>query len=157
MDAMIWMLLPVFTALGSALLAFFLMQARLEVAIAKEREALAEAQAVIRSNEKLVEERVRATEQEMRRKSLDEFLADFRVEERHYMKESKSLFLRQKSMVLQERLFFRNIPLSDWVTHEMTVEENSDLHHLVKAASVFSAKGLGGATPNGHHKLLQEA
>ena len=146
MDAMLWMFLPVFTAGGSALLAFFIMQARLEVAVAKEREALAEAEATIKSNQKLMEESVRATEEQTRRRSMDDFLADFRVEERHYMKESKSLFLNKKSMVLQERLFFRNIPLSDWVSHEMTVEEGSDVRSLAKACSVFSSQSVAGST-----------
>jgi hypothetical protein len=45
-------------------------------------------------------------------------------------------------MVLQERLYFRNIPLSNWVEHELTVEEGSDLTNLLRAASVFSAKKL---------------
>jgi len=154
MDAMLWMFLPVFTASGSALLAFFIMQARMEVAVAKERESIAEAKATIKSNEKLLEQKVKATEEETKRRSMDEFLADFRVEERHYMKESKSLFLSRKSMVLQERLFFRNIPLSDWVNHELTVEEGSDLRSLAKACSIFSTKSLNGAESNGAAKLL---
>ena len=149
MDAILWLFLPVFTAAGSALLAFFIMQARLEVAVAQERETLAEARATIKSNEKLMEQKVEAAEEKARRKSMDDFLADFRVEERHYMKETKSLFLRQKAMVLQERLFFRNIPLSDWVNHEMTVEENSDLQQLAKACSVFSTKTIGSGNSNG--------
>ena len=28
-------------------------------------------------------------------------------------------------MILQERLYFRNIPLSNWVEHEMIVEDNA--------------------------------
>jgi hypothetical protein len=62
--------------------------------------------------------------------------------------------MKQKAMVLQERLYFRNIPLSDWITHEMTVEEHSDIHQLAKACSVFSAKSLGAGNSNGA-KLLQ--
>ena len=152
-EAILWMFLPVFTAAGSALLAFFIMQARMEVAVAKERETLAEAKAAIKSNEKLLVEKVKATEEETRRRSMDEFLGDFRVEERHYMKESKSLFMNRKSMVLQERLYFRNIPLSDWVNHELTVEEGSDVHALAKACSVFSTKSLDAPGANGA-KLL---
>ena len=153
MDAILWMFLPVFTAAGSALLAFFIMQARLEVAVAQEREALAEAQALIKSHEKLMEQKVKAAEEEVRRKSLDDFLADFRVEERHYIKETKSLFLKQKAMVMQERLFFRNIPLSDWVNHEMTVEEDSDLQQLAKACSVFGTKTIASGNGDGARLL----
>ena len=117
MDAMLWMFLPLFVAAGSALLSFFIMQSKLEVAVSRERETLAEARAVIMTHARSMEETIRATEECSRRKALDEFLADFRVEERHYMRESKSLFLNRKSMVLQERLYFRNIPLSNWVEH----------------------------------------
>ena len=122
-DALLWILLPVFIAAGSALLSFYMMQARMEVAISKEREVLAEARAEIRTQKSTMEERVKATEQEARRRALDEFMQDFRVEERHYFRENKSVTARQKSMILQERLYFRNIPLSSWVEHEMVVEE----------------------------------
>jgi hypothetical protein len=146
MDAFLWMFLPLFTATGSALLAFFIMQARMEVVVAKERESQAEARARIATHERVLGEKIKATEEEVRRKALDEFLADFRVEERHYMRESKSLFMNRKSMVLQERLFFRNIPLSNWVERELTVEEGSDLHKLAQACSIFSAGALTNAT-----------
>ena len=42
------------------------------------------------------------------------------------------LFMNRKSLVLQERLFFRNIPLSNWVEHEMVVEEGADIDKLAK-------------------------
>ena len=142
MDAMLWMFLPLFVAAGSALLAFYIMQSKLEVAVAKERETLAEARALITTHARSMEETIRATEETTKRKSFDEFLADFRVEERHYVRESKSLFLNRKSMVLQERLFFRNIPLSNWVEHEMVIEDGGDIQKLAKACSVFSSRSM---------------
>ena len=144
MDAMLWLFMPLFVAAGSALLAYFVMQSKLEVAISKERETMAEARAAIATHAKTLEETIKATEERTRRQALDDFLADFRVEERHYSRESKSLFLNRKSMVLQERLFFRNIPLSNWVEHEMVVEDGGDLQKLAKACSVFSARGMAG-------------
>jgi hypothetical protein len=146
MDGLIWMFLPLFIAAGSALLSFYIMQARMEVAIAKERETLAQVRATLDSQQQVMEERIRTAEETTQRKAFDSFLGDFRVEERHYVRESKSLFMNKKSMVLQERLFFRNIPLSNWVEHEMTVEEGGDLSKLISAASVFSARGLGERT-----------
>ena len=77
MDAMLWMMLPMFTAAGSALLAFYIMQARMEVAIAKEREALVEARAKLRGMEREVDVRVKAAEEETRRRSFDDFLTPF--------------------------------------------------------------------------------
>ncbi|MBK5294265.1 MAG: hypothetical protein JJE04_21615 [Acidobacteriia bacterium] len=140
---MIWMFLPMFTAVGSALLAFYIMQAKLEVAIAKEREALIEAKAILNSHEQQTEAKMKAVEETTRRRSMDDFLADFRVEERHYMRENKSLFLNRKSMVLQERLYFRTLPLSNWVEHELTLEEGGDIQSLARACSIFSTKGFG--------------
>ena len=147
MDVMLWMMLPLFTAAGSALLAFYIMQAKLEVAVAKERESLVEARAKLAGMEREIESRVKAAEEESRRRSFDDFLGDFRVEERHYMRESKSLFMKKKSMVLQERLFFRTIPLSNWVEHELTVEEGSDVRNLARAASIFTTKVAGATSP----------
>ena len=150
MDALVWMFLPLFVAAGSALLAFYIMQARMEVAVAKEREALAEAKAVISTHAEIVEQKVRAAEECTRSQALNDFLADFRVEERHYLRESKSLFMNRKSMILQERLYFRNIPLCNWVEHEMPVEEGGDVQQLAKACSIFASRALGaGAGTNG--------
>lgn len=157
LDAFVWMFLPVFVAAGSALLAFYIMQARMEVAIAKERESLAEARAVINSHKITIEERVRATEEAARRKAMDEFMQEFRVEERSYMRESKTMFSNKKLMVMQERLFFRNIPLSNWVEHEMLIEEGSDAQQIAKSCSVFSTKSLSEDTRTQVGRLLDEA
>ena len=158
-DAIIWMLLPVFVAAGSSLLSFFIMQARMEVAVSREREVLAQVRAQLSAQKEVMEERVHRTEEETSRRCFDTFLADFRVEERHYTKESKSLFVSKKLMVLQERLFFRNIPLSNWVEHEMTLEEGGDMSRLAQATSIFMPKGLmnggTGKEPVAMPKLLR--
>ena len=139
-DALIWVLLPVFVAAGSALLSYAIMQARLEVAMARERATLAEAQATINTYKITMEERIRAAEEETKRKALNEFMQEFRIEERSYVRENKSAAMRRKTMVMQERLFFRNIPLSNWVEHELTMEETTN--ELPESPSVFQAKVL---------------
>jgi hypothetical protein len=149
MDAFLWMFLPVFVAGGSALLSFFIMQARMEVALAKERETLAEARATISTQRVTMEERIKATEESTKRHSLDEFMQEFRVEERSYVRESKSLSASRRSMIMQERLFFRNIPLSNWIEREMIVEEGSDLDQLPKE-SVFQMTTLNSGSSNGN-------
>lgn len=141
MEAFLWMFLPVFVAGGSALLSFYIMQARMEVALAKERESLAEARATITSQKITMEERIKATEESTKRVAMDEFMQDFRVEERSYARESKSLTASKKTMIMQERLFFRNIPLSNWIEHEMVVEEGKDLDQLPKE-SVFATSTI---------------
>ena len=111
----LWIALPFVIAAGSGLLAAIVMQARMEVALAQQRDGLAEARTLLATAHRTTEERVKAAEEAARRKALDEFMSDIRIEERHYVRESKSLFLNQRSLVLQERVFFRNIPLTDWV------------------------------------------
>ena len=154
-DAYLWMFLPVFVAAGSALLSFYIMQARMEVAIARERETLAEARATISSQKITLEERIRATEEATKRAALDDFMQEFRVEERSYVRESKSLTASKRSMVMQERLFFRNIPLSNWIEHEMVVHEGHDLEQLPKE-SVFAAPALNGDGRIAISKFLDE-
>lgn len=143
MDAILWILLPVLVAAGSAILSYFLMQARMEVAVAKERETLAAAHKQIELHQQSLSDKIRAAEETAQRKAFDQFLMDFRVEERHYVRESRSHFMNRKSMIMQERLYFRNIPLSNWVEHEMATEEGGEVQYLAgKEASVFSARAL---------------
>ena len=157
LDAFLWMFLPVFVAAGSALLSFFIMQARMDVALAKERESLAEARAVINTHKITLDERIKATEEATRRKSLDEFMQDFRIDERSYVRESKSLFASKKSMIMQERLFFRNIPLSNWVEHEMLIEEGSTPQQLAQGGSVFGgAKGITDENKLAINRMVEE-
>jgi hypothetical protein len=141
LEALLWLFLPVIVAGGSALLSYYIMQAKMEVSVAKERESLIEARATITAQKVTMEERIKATEEATKRAAMDDFMQDFRVEERSYVRDSRSLTASKKSMVMQERLFFRNIPLSNWVEHEMVVEEGQDLDQL-PAASVFGTSAL---------------
>ncbi len=155
MDQFLWILLPVLVAAGTAILVYFLMEARAEVSIAKERENLAAAKALLAAHETGLEDKIKAAEETAHRKAFDQFLMDFRVEERHYMRESKSHFINRKSMIMQERLYFRNIPLSNWVEHEMPLEEGSDLKLNAAEASVFSARALSDQTKHAPKFLPQ--
>src|SRR5271154_3983510 len=147
MEALLWLFLPVFVAGGSALLSYYVMQARMEVALAKERESLAEARAMISSHKVTLDERVKATEEACKRQALDEFMHDIRVEERSYVRETKSLHALRKIMVMQERIFFRNIPLSNWIEREMVLEEGQSSNQL-PMAPVFTAAGSLPASPS---------
>jgi len=157
MEAFLWLFLPVFVAGGSALLSYFVMQARMEVALAKERESLAEARAKISSYQVTLDERVKATEEACKRQALDDFMHEIRVEERSYVRETKSLNASKKTMVMQERIFFRNIPLSNWIEREMLLEDGLDTSRQLTAESVFTSPALPtGDTPLAIAKLLQE-
>jgi hypothetical protein len=155
MAALLWILLPVLVASGSALLAFYIMQARMEVAVAKEREALSEARVMLESQKQTMEQTIKASEEQTKRLALDGFLADVRIEERHYVRESKALFMNKKSLILQERIFFRNLPLSNWIEHEMTLEEGADVDQLAKTLSVFSGEMIAAPSGPSLRKMLR--
>lgn len=140
-------LLPFIAALGSGAIAFIITQARMQVVLAREREALIETRAVLAQHLKAAEERSKAVEAEARRRALDEFLSDVRVEERHYLRQSTSPDRRRKCLVIQERIYFRNIPLSSWIEHELPFEEGTDLEGLIRSGSVFSNARLASAGP----------
>jgi hypothetical protein len=137
MDALIWILMPGFVAVGSGLLAFFVMQSRMDVAVAKEREAAAESRGSFEAQKRAMEITVRGAEEAARRQALDEFLNDIRVEQRHYVRRTKTLFSQRQSLVLEERIFFRNLPLSNWISHEVTVDEGADVERIARGLTVF--------------------
>ena len=137
MDALIWILMPGFVAVGSGLLAFFVMQSRMDVAIAREREALAETRGALDAQKKTMEISVRGAQEAARREAFDEFLGDIRIEQRHYVRQHKLLFLSRRSLVLEERIFFRNLPLSNWISHEVVVEEGADIDRVARGLSAF--------------------
>ena len=114
----VYIAMPVFIASAAALVTAILMQARAEVLVARHRETLAEARTLLATQHRAMEERIRATEENARRQALDEFMGDIQVEERQYLRESASLFSKRKSLVVQQRVSFRNIPLTDWVERE---------------------------------------
>jgi hypothetical protein len=133
----LWLVLPVVAALGSSVISYCLMQSRLETAVAVERQRLAAACATVEGQKRIMNETIRATEEEARRRALDEFLSELHVEERRYVRERKMMFKSCRSLVLAERMFFRNIPLSSWVEHEMPVHEGADLDGVARRLAIF--------------------
>jgi hypothetical protein len=120
---LLWIVLPFLAALGSGVLSFIVAQARMDAATSRDREELVEARERLAQQEKTTDEKMRAVEADTRRKAFDEFLADVRIEERHYMREIDTPTERRKCLVLQERVCFRNIPLSQWIERELPYEK----------------------------------
>ena len=148
MDAWLWILLPGFSAVASALLAWFVMQSRMEVKLAEERERLAsqreniaeqrgELKAERAGLSTTVDSAMRAAEETAKRQALDNFLGELRVEQRHFTRADRLLTHNRQSLVLQERMYFRNIPLSDWIEHEMAIDDGIDVNRLVQDMTVF--------------------
>jgi len=136
-----------FCVAATAGLMYFIMQSHMELRLAKQREELAGAQATLVAKKEALEASIKNAEDSIRSRAMDDFLADIRIEERHYTREHKVLFMRRKMLVRQERIFFRNIPLSNWVEHEMPLEEGVDTEKLAQTMSVFANAALFGDTP----------
>jgi hypothetical protein len=141
MEAFLWVLLPGFVAVASGVLSWFIMQSRMEVALANQREEIAETRGTLEAEKAAVkasfQSAVRAAEETARRQAFDSFLGEITVEQRHYTRENRLLMQNRRSLVLQERMFFRNLPLSDWIEHEIVLEDGVDVDRLVQDMTVF--------------------
>jgi hypothetical protein len=141
MEALLWILLPGFVALASGLLSWFVMQSRMEVKLAEQREMLASERGALDAEKVAVkmslENALRAAEEGAKRQALDSFLSELTIEQRHYTRENRLLMHSRKSLILQERMYFRNIPLSDWIEHEIVMEEGADVKRLVQDMTIF--------------------
>ena len=141
MEPLVFILLPGFVAVASGLLCWFIMQARMDVKLAEQREMLATERGVIEAEKVGVrlslENALRAAEEGARRQALDTFLSELTIEQRHYTRENRMLMNSRKSLVLQERMYFRYIPLSDWIEHEIVMEEGQEVSRLVQDMTIF--------------------
>ena len=117
------------------------MQSRMEVALAQERERLAETRGALDAEKShlgaSLDTALRAAEAVAKREALETFMDELRVEQRHYTRENRMLTQNRKSLVLQERMYFRTIPLSDWIEHEITLEQGADVSRLVQDMTIF--------------------
>jgi hypothetical protein len=135
MEVVMLVVFPGFAAVVTGILAWHFMQSRMEVKLAEQRADLAEARGALDAEKKAIQATlplaVRAAEESARRQSFDNFLNELSVEQRHYMRENR------KSLVLQERMYFRNIPLSDWIEHEIAVDDSADVERMVQDMTIF--------------------
>lgn len=123
------------------MLAWFIMQSRMEVKLAEQRETLSELKGQLKAEREAMSASlstaIRAAEETAKRQAFDHFLAELKVEQRHYTRENRLLMNSRKSLVLQERMYFRNIPLSDWIEHEIVLDDAADVDRLVQDMTVF--------------------
>ena len=159
MEALVWILLPGLTAVATGILAWFVMQSRMDVALAQQRERLAESRGALEAERNAVRDSVaiavHAAEERAQRQALDNFLSELRVEQRHYTRENRLLLHNRRSVVLQERMCFRNLPLSDWIEHEIPLDEGMDVERLVQDMTVFDKAVVNIAEiPRPHRKAL---
>ncbi len=106
--------------LGLGVIVWYLGRMQMQVRWARKREADARCKVRIDLEQKIAEERTRATEESARCKAMDQFLSEIHVEERAYLRQRDIGTRRTRSVVVEERLYFRNLPMSNWTQQELT-------------------------------------
>ena len=134
MPILLWIFVPGFTSAGAALLICFMMRCRMDEAIAHERGALAELQSALIVQRQTLESAISDAK-------ADEFLNDFRVEQRQYVRNSRLFFMTRKTLVLRERMLFRNLPLSNWVEHCVTLDESVGAAYASRGRTIEATLG----------------
>ncbi len=109
MELALWLGLPALVAVGAAYLVFLLMQARIHVLTANYQAMVANAGTA------------------ERRPGVDELLADLRFERHRFLRRLPDRDGYQTSVILQERIYFRNIPLTGWMEEELPLGEGEPL------------------------------
>lgn len=141
MTILLWIFVPGFTAAGAALLICFMMRCRMDEAIAHERGALAELQSALVVQRQTLESAISDARAEAKRAAFDEFLNDFRVEQRQYVRKSRLFFMSKQTLIVRERILFRNLPLSNWVEHSVTLEESVGAGYAPSALTIEAMLG----------------
>ena len=106
--------------LGLGAIAWYLGRTQMEARWARRREAEAERNARLQLEREVAAERMRATEEAARRKAMDQFLSEIHTEERAYLRQREVGASLTRSVVVEERLYFRNLPVSNWTQQELT-------------------------------------
>src|SRR5512140_2191219 len=108
------------TMLGLGVIAWYLGRTQMEARWARRHEAEAERNARLLLEREVAAERMRAAEEAARRKAMDRFLSDIHTEERAYLRRREVGASLTRSVVVEERLYLRNVPVSNWTQQELT-------------------------------------
>lgn len=135
MDTLSWVSLAIIASAIVAVPALIGMRARMAASLESQRQAHADSLAAIEREKQLVQDRIRVAEERARREAFDEFVRDLRVEERSRVRQSNSMFSARQVIVHEERLCFRDQPLSNWIEQEITLDDSTE--HAPKPQPVF--------------------
>lgn len=110
-ELVFWIALPALVAVGAAYLVWLLMQARIQVLAAHYQTAVAKVE----------------TDCEINRPDLDRLLAELRTERRRFLRRLPGPNGIETTVITQERLYFRNIPLTGWMQEELPLGTGDEL------------------------------
>ena len=102
-ELVFWIVLPGLVALGAAYLVWLLMQARIQVLSAHYQTAVAKVE----------------NECTPRGPDLERLLAELRIERRRFVRRVPGPKGSEITVITQERLYLRNLPLTGWMQEEV--------------------------------------
>ncbi len=106
-----WLVLPVLVAVGAASLVWVLMQARIRVLTAHYQAAIAKVEC----------------ECGARRPALEELLSELRMERRRFVRRLPGAKGSEITLITQERMYLRNVPLTGWMQDELPLGNGEEL------------------------------
>ena len=126
-ELILWLLLPIVVALGTAYLVWTVMQARIRVISANCRASIAKFESECAS----------------RRPGVEEFLTELRFERNRFLRRVPGPHgSYQATVITQERIYFRDIPLTGWIQDELALGDGEELVPMNRALPECSATAL---------------
>ena len=110
-ELVFWVILPILVAVGAAYLVWLLMQARIQVLTAHYQTAVAQVEG----------------DCSQRRPALEELLAELRMERRRFVRRVPGPAGNETTLITQERLYLRNIPLTSWMEEVLVLGDGEEL------------------------------
>ena len=110
-EVVFWVVLPALVALGAAYLVWLLMQARIQVLAAHYQTAVARAE----------------TDCTSRQQGVEELLSELRMERRRFVRRLPGPKGIETTLITQERLYLRNLPLTSWMQEEVPLGQGEEL------------------------------
>jgi len=127
MELVLWLFLPVMVAVGTAYLVWVVMQARIRVLAANYDAALAKVE----------------SECAARRPGVEELLSELRFERNRFLRRTPGpRGSYEATVITQERIYFRDIPLTGWIQDELPLGDGEEVLSVNRALPGCSATAL---------------
>lgn len=110
-ELVFWIVLPALVAIGAAYLVWLLMQARIQVLTAHYQTAVTRVESDCTS----------------RRPTAEDLLAELRIERRRFLRRVPGPKGNETTLITQERLYLRNLPLTSWMQEELPLGTGEEL------------------------------
>jgi len=112
MELILWLLLPVLVAIGTAYLVWIVMTARIHVLTANYDAEIAKVQ----------------SECAARRPGVEELLSELRFERNRFLRRTPGpTGTYEATVITQERIYFRDIPLTGWIQDEVPLGDGDEV------------------------------